>query len=186
MSYLKSALIAAALLLCASVSVSAQEAVATPTATAGLAAPTDLVVFDNGAQWQDNSTGEDGYRAVITIGEETRTFELPSDSIRLLLPADFQATCAIPGRSIVEARVFAVLGTQEGPAASGQSSILCPPRLSTPTATAQATPTRAAPSLPPTGTGDGGGGPWPAAASVVLLVTLVAGAGVVWAGRRSE
>ena len=145
------ALVVPSTLLISVPSVNAQTPEPTPSPpAANLVAPAELVVQADGARWRDDSTGEDGYRVVATLGSDARTFDLPADSTALALPEDFRAICETPGRSILSVRVFAFKGTQEGEAAIGESTMLCPPIT---------TPTSLAPSaLPSTGFGEGAGG----------------------------
>jgi len=148
-----------------------------PTATVEavkLEAPRDLVVQANTARWSDQSVGEDGYRVVAAIGSETRTFELPGDdspstSRSLTLPEDFRATCLIPGREIVFARVFAFKGSQEGPAESRNSTILCAPSI---------TPTAQVSALPNTGVGGASG----SGLGSTLALAVMASVGLVGVG----
>jgi len=127
-----------------------REPTPSPTPSVSLLLPRDVVVLLPGSvRWRDESTGEDGYRVVATLGAETRTFDLPADATALTLPEDFRPTCVPPGWPLITLRVFAFKGEQEGEAATGGNNILCPP--------ATATPPPASVTLPGTGSGNDGG-----------------------------
>jgi hypothetical protein len=152
-----------------------------PTTTApavSLMAPADLVVQAESVRWRDDSTGEAGYRVVATLGSENRTFDLPPDSASLALPEDFRPSCATLGRTILSVRVFAFSGAQEGPAVTGESTMLCPPA---------ATPTRSNPSaLPSTGLGErsNGDNDAPVIAAIAAVICAVASIGISELWRR--
>lgn len=124
----------------------------TPTPTASsvpsaLARPTE-VLYDAGLlRWVDRADGEAGYRVEVTIGDHSRTFDLPANSTTLELPADFRPGCAPPavGSSIEVAVVAFNAETQSEPGGLA-SGFVCGP----------AKPTVVPPSpssLPTTGSG---------------------------------
>lgn len=121
-----------------------------------LVAPAFLVVHADRAQWQDESSGEDGYRVIAKLGDETRLFSLPAGTQSITLPEDFRPSCDDPrGRSILRMRVFAFKGPVEGPSASGGTSNICAPLFTaTPTAPVPVATPRS-PALPATGTRPG-------------------------------
>jgi hypothetical protein len=114
------------------------------TATPSLSQPTELVVQGTGITWSDQSQGEDGYRVTVSLGAETRTFDLPANATRFDYPADFRPGCGVPGRSIASVTVMAVGDGRTSEAATGSTGVECAP------ATAASTPTPA-PILPATG-----------------------------------
>lgn len=81
---------------------------AAPTATPGTPPPTPPeaptnVQYDeqtNLVTWVDNATGEEGYRIVVTINGEARTFEVGPDIQQFQIPADFRVICLDTGDNI--------------------------------------------------------------------------------------
>jgi hypothetical protein len=125
------------------------EPTATPTPEYELNRPDLSFVGNQYVLWSDTSTGEDGYRITMTIGMDTRTFELPPNSIRFEYPSDFFPGCASPFGPHADITLEAFRGDEVSEPAVGTSpGELCPPATVTPSIAA--TP---AVKLPATGGG---------------------------------
>ncbi|MEX1255225.1 MAG: hypothetical protein WEE64_12875 [Dehalococcoidia bacterium] len=91
--------------------------------------PTNVVT------WQDNSTGEDGYRIDVTFGATPRSFQVGPDTEQLQIPDDFRPGCPTPGPN-VEIVVTALSGSTDGPPGTFVMFGLCPPSVATATPSA--------------------------------------------------
>lgn len=165
---------------------------AVPSPTVQLARPFDLTVDRYTVRFSDQSTGEDGYRVVATIGSVMRSFDLPPDATVLDFPADFRAlaSCQSPLGNIVMVEVFAFKGAQTGEVARATSTGLCAPGDSPATATTTAPPVLRAPNAGDGSTTDTGGErPVRVLAAVLAAgVAFMAAGGYRWfiGGRRAE
>lgn len=135
----------------------------------------------NRITWIDNALGEEGYRIIVTFGNETRSFEVGANVQELQLPDDFRPACPTPGPN-VDISVTAFLGTNESEPGTFFIGGICPPATITPTPTATSLP-----SLPATGAGQQPGGNAPALTLIAALALIAASAtlaGVLYKARR--
>lgn len=153
----------------------AQSPAGTPgeTPPQGLLAPSE-VRYDqlaHAVRWIDNATNETGYRILVTISNETRSFEVGANVEELFLPDDFRLRCPPGGTLQIEVRAFNETGESE-PDFSALSVECAPPTPTStaPFATSVPTPPHTTPLvLPSSGTAAAGGGN--AYGLVVLLAT---------------
>lgn len=127
---------------------------ATPTATPSVKLNPPTVSYDelaNLVTWTDNSIDEEGFRIVVTIGQETRVFEVGSNVEQLQLPGEFRPGC--PDRPSIFISVTAFLGALESEPGTAGFFGICTPATITPTPRTLITPTATSLlSLPATGT----------------------------------